>query len=736
MNKYNNLISFLSIEMSVDQNRINNIENNLKNSPESISNTDLFYYLKYTTKNDKISVTNINDTKNYLKKIEMIYRYENIFSNPTNYGSLVPIIIGLLIPFYYTYPRFYKLGLLGLFIGFSSFISLYQKVNGLFGFFFDKIGTWFLITTFVFYIVFFIFLNKLNHISLFFISAIISFVFINYICRLILTAPISHNSSPYSQFNHFRSKANDRENYSDYNLLIETMCSQIISRYNMPIAKPVILYSYLTEFDIKDNDSIVSDFYINLFGPVISVSFLLLLGYFLALFKDNTIQNVKNNPIELFPIIGINNYSDQYFTCQANYILPKEINCNLLIRDFLEKYEFDDNVYNKLQKSLLRISNGLLTKYNPKFTRFKETNIVFDNLKQYKNKILTEIEKVLRKTNSSLNDIKDKDGIYNIDKIYDIIYKEELIPYKTKEDIYDLLYHINDTLKIYYDYNTTYENDLFLAKEVLLADKDIDKDYKIILDKIVHKYIKIFRLNLGYLEKNEIDKKYGINDINNMHLPIPKEKIYYVNKKLDENILFGYHYNILGYPIFGTFNNTVRKISNTIQVVSNLIFKNILRILSTWLLLAKPIGSAWLISKYMLIHSYGFKKLLRNMSNKYILWKYFSMGLDTSYFEDTYKIVKNNNENSILSKGLNLLYTILLTFVMMPLLSMYNTVNFGYTLNPYWYNLLFQFIIYINIIGNIITFFNKKSFLKYNLIFIGTLILIIIIISLIIYFFG
>jgi hypothetical protein len=112
------------------------------------------------------------------------------------------------------------------------------------------------------------------------------------------------------------------------------------------------------------------------------------------------------------------------------------------------------------------------------------------------------------------------------------------------------------------------------------------------------------------------------------------------------------------------------------------------------------------------------------------------MGLDTSYFEDTYKIVKNNNENSILSKGLNLLYTILLTFVMMPILSTYNTVNFGYTLNPYWYNLLFQFIIYINIIGNIITFFNKKSFLKYNLIFIGTLILIIIIISLIIYFFG
>jgi hypothetical protein len=462
-----------------------------------------------------------------------------------------------------------------------------------------------------------------------------------------------------------------------------------------------------------------------------------LLGFFLSLFKDNTIQNVVNNPIELFPIIGINNYSDQYFTCQANYILPKEINCNLLIHDFLDKYNFDDNVYNKIQKSLLRISGQLLIKYNPKFTRFSETNIVFDNLKGYKNKILLEIEKVLKKTNSSLNDIKDKNGKYSIEKIYDIIYKEDFLPYKKKEDMYDLLYHINDTLKIVYDYNDTYENDLFLAKEVLLADKDIDKDYMLILDKIVHKYIKAFRQNLGYLEKNEVDKKYGVNDINNMYLPIPKEKIYYVNKKLDENILFGYHYNILGYPIFGTFNNTIRKISNKVQIMCNLIFKNILRLLSSWLLLAKPIGSAWLISKYMLIHSFGFKKILKYMSNKSMLWKYFSTGLDSSYFEDTYKIVKNNNQNSILSKGLNLLYTILLTiFVMMPLLAMYNTVNFGYTLNPYWYNLLFQFIIYINIIGNIIIFFNKKSFLKYNLIFLFSLILIIIIISLIIYFFG
>ena len=727
--------------MSIDKNRINNIENNLKNSPESVSNNDLFYYLNYTTKNNKISSTNLNDTENYLKKIEMVYRYENIFSNPTNYGSTMPILIGLLLPFYYTYPRFYKLGFLGLFIGFASFISLYQKIDRLFGFYFDKIKIWFLITTFAFYIIFFIILNKLNHISLFFISAIISYIFINYVCRLILTSPINKDkhhskSTNYSQFNHFRSIANDRNDYIDYNLLIETTCKQIIVRYKMPISNPTILYSYLTEFDINDNNLVLSDFYINLFGPVISVSFLLLLGYFLSLLKNNTIQNVKNNSIQLFPIIGINDYSTKYFTCQANYILPKEMNCNLLIHDFLDKYDFDDNVYNRLQKSLLRISNELLIKYNPKFTRFRETNIVFDNLKIHKNKILEEIEKVLRKTNSSLNDIKDKDGKYNIEKIYDIIYNEDFIPYKSKSDMYDLLYHINDTLKIYYDYNSTYENDLFLAKEVLLGDKKIDEDYMSILDKILHKYIKVFRQNLGYMESNEINKKYGLNDINNMYLPIPKEKIYYVNKELNENILFGYHYNILGYPIFGTFNNIVRKISDKIQIVANLIFKNILRIFSTWMLLAKPIGSSWLISKYMLIHSFGFKKLLKNMSSKSIIWKYFSTGLDTSYFEDTYKTVKNNNENSILSKGLNLLYSILLTFLMIPLLSMYNSVNFGYTLNPLWYNLIFQFIIYANIIGNIVIFFNKKSFLKYNLIFIAVLILIIIIISLIIYFFG
>ena len=60
---------------------------------------------------------------------------------------------------------------------------------------------------------------------------------------------------------------------------------------------------------------------------------------------------------------------------------------------------------------------------------------------------------------------------------------------------------------------------------------------------------------------------------------------------------------------------------------------------------------------------YGFKKILRNMSDGSILWTYFSMGIDTSYFEETYKEVKNNNQNSLISKGMYLLYSILLYIV-------------------------------------------------------------------------
>ena len=374
--------------MTYDQLRINNIENNLKNNPTSISNNDLIYYLQYNTKNDQLDPSNLTNTENYLKKINNSFFYENIFVNKSNYSSIVPLIIGLLIPYYFFFPRFYKLGFIGTSIGIISLFSLYTKLNGLYSNFFSNIGNGFIILTIIIYIFFFIILNKLNHISLFFISAIISYLIVNYFCRLILTIPLKSNI-----YNHYRATMNNTNNtnYTEYNVLLETACYQIMNRYNLKLPSGVMLYSYLTEFTIGENNNLISDFLTNMFGPLISVFILWLFGFFLSMLET------PDTAIQLFPIIGINENSEKYFTCQANYILPKELNVNLLIHDLIDKYNFKNEVYSKVEKALLRISKELLLKYNPKFIKIEneDKNIILNNLKE--NKVFNYITKILKK---------------------------------------------------------------------------------------------------------------------------------------------------------------------------------------------------------------------------------------------------------------------------------------------------------------------------------------------------
>jgi len=661
--------------MVCDQTRINNIENKLQNNPNSISNNDLIYYLKCRSNNEYLDDVNLNNTQEYLKKINNSFIFENIFVNNSNYSSIVPLIIGLLIPFYYFYPRFYKIGFIGCSIGFFSLMGLYSKITNLYSHFFKNIGISFLGLSLIIYIVFFIVLNKLNHISLFFISSIISYLIINYISRVSLTIPIKSNV-----YNQFRASMNGKKSstYTEYNVLLETACYLAIERYNLTIPTGVMLYTYLSEFKIGDNTTLYTDFFTNLLGPFVSIGILWLLGNLLSLFKNDSLGEL----IQIFPIIGINNNSKKYFTCQANYILPKELNVGLLIHGCIDKYNFDENIYKKVEKALLRISKELLTKYNPKFVKIEndDKRVILDNLKD--NKIYIDIVKLLKRNNFDFN-------INYVDEMKDIIKKQE-IPYKNKSDMYELLEHINNVLLIKNEINETYENDSILARDELLYDKEIDESYKDTLKNVLDIYIKNFTDNLN----------------------------------LKNSTLFGYHYNIITYSLFN--HNT--------RIYSNKIFKNLLRLISTWLLLAKPIGSSWLIVKYMLISYTGFKKLLNKLCSRSIIWKYFTMGLDTSYLEDAYKNVKNNNENSILKKGLNLLYTSLIFIFILPVIYMYNSITFGFTSSPSWYNLLYQIVFIINIIGNINCYYTGQSHLMFNIIFIIIFIVIIILITVISYF--
>ena len=669
--------------MSCDTTRINNIEYKLKSDSSTVSTEDLIYYLQCNTKNTIINSQNLKDTENYLRKINNSFTYQNIFINTSNYASIVTLITLLLIPFYYFYPRFYKAGLPIILVGFFAFFLLYSKVKSLYSQFFPNIGNIYLGTSLGIYIVFFIILNKLNHISLFFISSIISYLFINYILRLILTSPDPKN--PYNQF-----KAKEMDNppeFTEYNIPIEAACLEINKRYKLTLPSGNMLYSYLTTFEIKDNKSL-SDFFTNLFGPILSIIILSIIGYFFNSLKDDKIDSV--NQIDVLPLIGINDYGYKYYTCQANYILPKEFNFNLMIHELIDKYNFNNIVYSKVEKALNRISKELLIKYNPLF--IKKQNIKYTDIKNNlkNNYIFNEILKILKKNNKVFDNVE-------ISEIKNIIYNDDSVLYKNKLEMFDLLEHIYNVLTIFKNKND-YDEDSILAKDELLYDKEIGKSEKIVLKRIITEYIDNFKKNLGDHKNNS-----------------------------GEDDLFGYHYNIVTYGLFGKY----RKI---ITERSNLLFKFILGLFSSWLILAKPIGSPWLITKYMLTKYYGFKKLMKNLSSDSVIWKYISMGLDSAYFQDTYKLIENNNENSFIIKGLKQIYSFGLFILMIPFISFYNSTTFGFTSSPSWYNLLYQFIFIANLIGNISCKQNNYSYLKYNLIFLGILIIIAIIYFIILYF--
>jgi hypothetical protein len=635
--------------MNCDKIRINNIETILKNNPESISNNDLIYYLKCNSNNQNLNDINLSVSEEYLKKINNSFFYENIFVNSSNYSSVILFIIGLLIPFYYFYPRFYKIGFFAYIVGFISLIGLYSKITNNYSYFFNKVGILYIFLTFSIYILFFILLNKLNHISLFFISAVLSYLLMNYILRAILSNPSNSNV-----YNKYRATMSNNTNYTPYNNLLETACYLTMSRYNLQLPSGTMLYTYLSEFTIGDNSNIHIDFITNLVGPFISVFILFSLGNFLS--------SIKKNGISIFPIIGLSEYSDKYISCQANYILPKELNVHLLINDIIEKYNFDPVTYSKVEKALHRISRELLSKYNPLFKTAENYSNKFISEHLKDNKIYIEIKKILNEMNngSVLSNLSD---INEVKRMID----EKDIPYKNKIKMVQLLDHIRNTLDVETNGgNNVNEDDIELAKDQLIHSIDINPLYSDKLKKIIDEYTENFKENLN----------------------------------LKENKLFGYYYNIISYSFL---NDNIKKYFNKF-------FTMLITIFSAWILLAKPIGSPILISKYIL-SSYS------SLFDTSMLERYFCMGLDKNFLIKK-KDILSIQENSILKKGLNILYTVFIFILLAPIFYLYNSITFGFTLSPTWYNMLYQILFIINIIGNYICYQNNISYILFNIVFI------------------
>jgi hypothetical protein len=711
------------------------IARDIISNPSSVSDECIFNYLYQRTLNPKINLNLVkkDDIKTYFGQIQNSYHYQNILVNTTNYNKVILSIILMLIPFYYFYPRFYKIGAVGLLLGLCGFITLTNNLKDFYSYFFDNIHYYYIIASVVFYIIFFVFCNKLNHISLFFIGAIFCYLVINYILRLILLSP-----DPKNPYNNYRAKSNNNtsiENdsprkgeYTEYNVIIEGCCLELVRRYKLNLPSGNMLYGYLTKFEINDNSpvNIYSDFFTNLFSPLISIFILWILGFLLSKIKGDLTSSyglVGNNSkektkeflsekIDVLPIVGINEESFKYINCQANYILPKEFNSDFLIHDYIDKYNLDDNVYQNTYKTLSRISYEMLRRYNPKFSTYdiidppycdnkeldrntypKMKHELYDGKEKKKiaNQIFQKVIKILKETFRLQEKSKDKEIFQQIEQqinnhnesslvidyelaaqdILDLVDQMD-IKYKIKLEILDLLKHLANKLNIENDIDEDYEdyeNDATLAEKILFGTFDdndvIQKDTKKKLEVIIKEYRKKFKEDLSVRYKT----------------------------------LYGYHYNIIGYNLFG------KNIDNKIHYWSNYLLKNFIRVFSTWLLFAKPFGSAWLLSKYTLIWKWDFLPIFKNLTENNIIWKYFSMGLDSSYFENLKILLKKNEieikDDSMVNKIIYFIVTIVVTlFVTLPILYFYNLTSFGLQNYPSWINPVYQVLIILIILGN------------------------------------
>lgn len=527
----------------MDITRINNIELNIKNNNiYAISNDDLLYYLYYSSNNPKINPDNGNtETNDYLTLINNSFLFENIFVDKSNYTTIAYAIIGLLIPFYYYFPKMYNLGVIPAIIGILSFFGLGSTTSSLYSGFYSNISYLYYGLTVFIYIIFFILLNQLNHISLFFISAVLSFIIINYIGRLILLLPTESN-----KYNKYDAIYKDNNNYTQYNSNIEAICNEVNKRYKLNLPSGTMLYSYLTVFDIQDTkNNEIFNFITSIIGPIISVFILYILGNLLKEFKDENIKNSSKENISLFPIIGINELSKKYLTCQANYILPEELNTDFLIDEFLTDYknQYDSATMDKITKTLRRISNELLERYKPIFyinneNKSDNNTLIINKTDNNKNDI--ELAKEVLEHNDSINKAT-KESIENKKIIADYIEKFKSNLGVNSKESKILGYHYNI---ITYDYvsnnirtkaNKVFEFIISLLSTWFLFGKAIASPFFILkVSKNIDNYKEIIENNDGILWKI-ISMGLNLSYFDNINVKNIKEK----NEEFNQDSLYG-----------------------------------------------------------------------------------------------------------------------------------------------------------------------------------------------------
>ncbi len=586
---------FETLLTNCDKNRISTTEQLLKENPSKIKNEDLIYYLRCKLNNSNLDDTNKTKTDTYLKNISNNFKFENIFVNQTNYSSLVFAGVCLLLPFYFNYPRVYEMGFYGIFIGLIGMSSLTQNVQKYAAFqnvnfsnksLFKNLHLKLLFFSLLFYLVFFVYICKLNHISLFFISYFVIYLCMSYVLKLVLNSPSDDNI--FTKFKASFQKNNDASKlYSN----IDTACKELNTRYQLEFPNTQMLYNYLSFVDLQKNkDKNIMEFISYLFQPIVTFGVLYLTGNFL-----NSYVN-KEFDIQTVPVIGLNNDTLAFLQCQANYVLPDFLNYNKKIIEILEKFCFDKDLERRMVKFLGKVGEAYINRYRPSFY------------------------------------------------------------YECSKDELNVQMNLNPNFE---DYREEIED----KKNYLLKENDeIIQQNKPLINQIFTTFCQEYEDSL----------------------------------KRAQNCIVSYNNNVI-------FNENQDETAS----LSTKVLQILIGLLSTWLIVAKFLGSGWFLSKYIMSYFGSFANVLETYKRNWIPWKLSTLGIDTLVFDNYLKnseIDLTNNGNSVMQwVGQFLLWI----FVAIPFLTTLTQAIFGYSFSPKYINIIWGLLVIVNMFGNI-GFYKKE----------------------------
>lgn len=164
-------------------------------------------------------------------------------------------------------------------------------------------------------------------------------------------------------------------------------------------------------------------------------------------------------------------------------------------------------------------------------------------------------------------------------------------------------------------------------------------------------------------------------------------------------------------------NNIILGESNNEELIPlrQQILSYLMGFLSTWLIVAKLLGSSWFLSKYIGSYFGGFGNVLEAYKRDWTVWRLATLGIDRLVFDNYFESGEDKDKEKDI-RGNTIIQWItqilLFIFVCIPFLTGITQSVFGYTFLPKYINIIWSILVIGNMIGNSI--FYKDSYKEFD----------------------